>query len=480
MFILSDRVKESSITEGNVNYITLNDTFGSFQSFREGIGDNNTTYYTIENNDQFEVGIGTYQEETNTLYRDKVLASSNNDERIVLLGVSVVFCTYPADKSFFVNPSGYAQAQDTYYSGIQFPDSGIQYHAINGSGSPDLVTFWKEPRVLTGDENLKFSVANNTFTVGGISQFDSDVNISGNLTVLGTQFISNTEIINTSASGSSFVDTTFYREDAGSFFHAYVDNDHDNTIALHSTNEYCTLWKLGVKDFSPAFESAPTRGYVFGNCERVGGVVNSLVVNPWETPTHYVLNDVNGFWVSHVGYDTLNSQRGSPTIPYSNRLFASISTITPLGIVAAVSQSADLTNWIDTSDQVLARVYSDGKASFNCYEFPDGTEQCTAFTKECITLNSQAFLAIAYDYVFLDVGSSYNVYLPSAVDVGCGTKMVIKRRRDPNDHDVNDYVVNILPKLTSNQTIDSYESFTISYVNQAITLVSDGDNWQII
>ena len=61
MFILSDRVKESSITEGNVNYITLNDTFGSFQSFREGIGDNNTTYYTIENNDQFEVGIGTYQ-----------------------------------------------------------------------------------------------------------------------------------------------------------------------------------------------------------------------------------------------------------------------------------------------------------------------------------------------------------------------------------------------------------------------------------
>lgn len=480
MFILSDRVKESSITEGNVNYITLNDTFGGFQSFREGIGDNNTTYYTIENNDQFEVGIGTYQEETNTLYRDQVLASSNNDELIVLLGVSVVFCTYPADKSFFLNPSGYAQAQDTYYSGIQFPDSGIQYHAINGSGSPDLVTFWKEPRVLTGDENLKFSVTNNTFTVGGISQFDSDVNISGNLTVAGTQFISNTEIINTSASGSSFVDTTFYREDAGSFFHAYVDNDYDNTIALHSTNEFCTLWKFGVKDFSPAFESAPTRGYVFGDCERVGGVVNSPITNPWQTPTHYVLNDVNGFWVSHVDYDTFNSQRGSPTIPFSNRAFSSISTVTPLGVVAAVSQSADLTIWIDALDQVLAKVYADGKASFNCYEFPDGTEQCTAFTKDCIIINQESALLRYYDFVFLEVNSSFDLYLSSASDVDCGTTMVIKRKRDPADNDTNDYIVNILPKIDSNQTIDGYDSFAIPYVNQSITLVSDGQNWQII
>ena len=44
MFILADRVKESSLTEGNVDHIVLNDTFGGFQSFLEAIGDGNTTY----------------------------------------------------------------------------------------------------------------------------------------------------------------------------------------------------------------------------------------------------------------------------------------------------------------------------------------------------------------------------------------------------------------------------------------------------
>ena len=71
MLVLADRVKESSITEGNVHYIVLNDTFGGFQSFAEGIGDGNTTYYTIENNDEFEIGVGVYDFATNTLTRDK-------------------------------------------------------------------------------------------------------------------------------------------------------------------------------------------------------------------------------------------------------------------------------------------------------------------------------------------------------------------------------------------------------------------------
>ena len=181
MFKVNDRVKESSLTEGSVNYVVLHDTFGGFQSFAHGIGDGNTTYYTIENNDQFEVGVGTYDLLTNTLYRDEVLQSSNNDNLINLLGVSVVFCTYPADRSVFLSPSGYVNSLPTYYSGIQFPDSGIQYHAINGSGSPDFLTFWKEPRLLTGDHNLQYSVETNTLSIGGISNFYSDVTVFGDL-----------------------------------------------------------------------------------------------------------------------------------------------------------------------------------------------------------------------------------------------------------------------------------------------------------
>ena len=42
MFILADRVKESSLTEGNVDHIVLNDTFGGFVSFADAIGSGNS------------------------------------------------------------------------------------------------------------------------------------------------------------------------------------------------------------------------------------------------------------------------------------------------------------------------------------------------------------------------------------------------------------------------------------------------------
>lgn len=469
MLKVNDRVKESSLTEGDVNYIILNDTFGGFQSFADGIGDGNTTYYTIENNDQFEVGIGTYELSTNTLHREKILQSSNNDNRIILLGASVVFCTYPADMSVFLNTNGYISSLPTYYSGIQFPDGGIQYHAINGSGSPQLLTFWTDTRHLSADPNLQWDTTTNTFTIGGITNFYSDVYISGSLTVQGTQYVVHTEIINSQITDTTLNNTKFYRSDAGCFFHAYVDNQWDNTIALYSTNEFCTEWRLGVKNYSTAFESPPTRGYVFGDCERVGGVVND--------PTYYVLNDVNGFWVSHVDYDTLNSQKGSPSIPYSNRLFSSTSTITPLGIYGAISQSADLTVWKNSTNNVLASVDNTGKASFNCYEFPDGSVQCSAFTKDCITINELSFLNRSYDFIFLEVNSTYNLYLDSAKNVECGTTMVIKRKNNPLN---NKNIVHIFPKLNSNETIDGNQNIDLMYVNQSITLVSDGNNWHII
>ena len=57
--------------------------------------------------------------------------------------------------------------------------------------------------------------------------------------------------------------------------------------------------------------------------------------------------------------------------------------------------------------------------------------------------------------------------------------MTIKRKKILNQP-LNDYIVNIKPKIDSNQTVDGEISFTIHYTNQAITLVSDGANWHVI
>ena len=100
--VISDRVKETSVTNGT-GAITLNGTYGGFQSFLSAIGDGNTTYYAIENDSFWEVGIGTYTQSSNTLSRDTILKSSNDNDAISLVGVSRVFCTYPSDKAVYLD-----------------------------------------------------------------------------------------------------------------------------------------------------------------------------------------------------------------------------------------------------------------------------------------------------------------------------------------------------------------------------------------
>jgi hypothetical protein len=134
MFKLADRVKETTLTQGT-GTLTLQGSFGSFQTFSSGIGSGNTTFYTIENNSQFEIGIGTFN--SNTLSRDTVLSSSNNNNKINLAGVSLVFCTYPASKSVFLE-NGFIKSLSPQYSGIIFPDQTVLTSASGVAGNISL------------------------------------------------------------------------------------------------------------------------------------------------------------------------------------------------------------------------------------------------------------------------------------------------------------------------------------------------------
>ena len=48
MFKLSDRVKQTSSTTGIVS-VVLDGSLSGFQTFEQGVGDGNTTFYAIEN-----------------------------------------------------------------------------------------------------------------------------------------------------------------------------------------------------------------------------------------------------------------------------------------------------------------------------------------------------------------------------------------------------------------------------------------------
>ena len=105
--VVNDRVKEESTTTGTLT-LTLTGAVDGFETFSSAIGNTNTTYYAIQNQDvptEFEVGLGTVG--AGTLSRDTILSSSNSDAAVDFsAGTKDVFCTLPASKAVILDSSG--------------------------------------------------------------------------------------------------------------------------------------------------------------------------------------------------------------------------------------------------------------------------------------------------------------------------------------------------------------------------------------
>jgi hypothetical protein len=94
-FTVGERIKETSTTEGT-GTLTLAGAATGFQSFSDGVGSGNSTYYTIENATDWEVGIGKMASGS-TLDRNTVIASSNAGEKVPwAAGSRDVFVSGPA------------------------------------------------------------------------------------------------------------------------------------------------------------------------------------------------------------------------------------------------------------------------------------------------------------------------------------------------------------------------------------------------
>ena len=106
--VINNRVRELTSTEGT-GAVTLGGAVGGFQTFAAGIGNSNTTYYTISINseNEWEVGRGTLNGDSSTLTRTEVLESSNSDSAVDFsAGSKEVFCTLPAEKAVYLDASG--------------------------------------------------------------------------------------------------------------------------------------------------------------------------------------------------------------------------------------------------------------------------------------------------------------------------------------------------------------------------------------
>src|SRR6056300_1192124 len=103
--VVKDRVRETSTTTGTGTF-TLAGAQTGFETFSTAIGNTNTTYYSIVNeNGEFEVGLGTVG--AGTLSRDTIISSSNSDAAVNFsAGTKNVFCTLPASKAVILDSSG--------------------------------------------------------------------------------------------------------------------------------------------------------------------------------------------------------------------------------------------------------------------------------------------------------------------------------------------------------------------------------------
>ena len=105
--VINNRVRELTSTTGT-GAVTLGGAVGGFQTFAAGIGNDNTTYYTISINseNEWEVGLGTLNSDSSTLTRTTVLESSNGDAAVDFsAGSKEVFCTLPAEKAVYLDAS---------------------------------------------------------------------------------------------------------------------------------------------------------------------------------------------------------------------------------------------------------------------------------------------------------------------------------------------------------------------------------------
>ena len=103
--VVADRVQETTNTTGTGAY-TLGGAVAGFQTFASEVSNADTVYYSVTDNVNFEVGLGTYASSGGTITRTTVFTSSNSNNAVNWgVGTKNIFLTYPADKAVIEDAS---------------------------------------------------------------------------------------------------------------------------------------------------------------------------------------------------------------------------------------------------------------------------------------------------------------------------------------------------------------------------------------
>jgi hypothetical protein len=114
--VLKDRIQQTGTASTTAGF-SLSGSVAGFQDFSV-LGAGSDTYYAAtDTSGNFEVGYGMYLNGPDTLVRTTVLESSNSGSPVTFSGTITIFCTYPAEKSVYLDSSNNVNALGTISSG---------------------------------------------------------------------------------------------------------------------------------------------------------------------------------------------------------------------------------------------------------------------------------------------------------------------------------------------------------------------------
>lgn len=174
--VLKDRVKETTTTVSTGTY-TLAGAVVGYQAFSV-IGNGNTTYYAVTNGTDWEVGIGTYTLSGTTLSRDTILESSNSGNAVNWsAGVKEIFCTYPAERSMYVDGTTITPAISARLGFTNLAQgSALSVLGVTGNATADNAS------IAAGTDNQVLRRSGTALAFGAVNLASADA-VTGTLAV---------------------------------------------------------------------------------------------------------------------------------------------------------------------------------------------------------------------------------------------------------------------------------------------------------
>ena len=208
--IVADRVQETTNSTGTGAY-TLGGAVAGFQAFSAEVSNADTVYYSVTDNADYEVGLGTYASSGGTITRTTVFTSSNSNNAVNWgIGTKNIFLTYPADKAVIEDASNNVTIGNNLVvggtvDGRDVAADGTKLDFITVTQAVDLdqmetdIAALENGMVYKGDWNA----GSGSFPGGGSAQTGWFYYVSGAGTVNGISFTVGDNIVATTDNASA-------------------------------------------------------------------------------------------------------------------------------------------------------------------------------------------------------------------------------------------------------------------------------------